>query len=191
VLAFAPACRIYLHLSARGRVFRDVSRVPECRIALVLGTRVEPDGKLSPYLRDRVDAAIALYRSGKVDKLLMSGDNRVSHYNEPRRMAQHAIAHGVPSRDVGMDFAGRRTWDSVYRARHIFRARRLVVVSQGFHLDRALFICRRLGVDAWGFAGKLGSSPRVEIRETLAAPTAVIDAFVRRPRPVMGERRGL
>lgn len=182
--------RLYLHIHARGRVHADPARLPHCRVALVLGAGVRPDGRLSTVLRDRVDAAVKLYKAGKADKLLMSGDNRVTHYNEPQRMRDYAVKHGVPAEDVAMDFAGRRTYDSVYRARHIFGQRRLIVVSQGWHLDRALYLCRHTGVEAWGLdADKPGHSRlRFRLRETLASLGALADVHLRSPRPVMGKR---
>jgi len=182
--------RLYIHHCARGRVFADVSRVPHRRVALVLGAGIKPDGRLSRLLEDRVQAAIKLYRVGAVEKLLMSGDNRVSHYNEPMRMRNYAIEHGVPRGDVAMDFAGRRTYDSVYRAKHIFGLDRLMVVSQRFHVERALFLCDHIGVKGIGFAADARGhrNPRAEIRELGACLGALIDVYLRSPRPVMGRR---
>jgi SanA protein len=167
-----------------------VNKAPHCRVALVLGARVKPDGRLSTLLEDRVKAAIKLYEAGAVEKLLMSGDNRVTHYNEPKRMCDYAVEHGVGREDVAMDFAGRRTYDSVYRAKRIFGLHRFIVVSQRFHVERALFICDHVGVKGLGFAADVKGhrSLKVEIRELGACVGALVDVYLRKPRPVMGSR---
>ena len=182
--------RLYIHQSARGRIYAMASRVPHCRVALVLGAGVKPDGRLSTQLEDRVKAGVKLYKAGVVEKLLMSGDNRVTHYNEPKRMCDYAIEHGVPSEDVAMDFAGRRTYDSIYRAKHIFGLKRFIIVSQRFHLDRALFLCDHVEVKGTGYAADVKGhrNLKVEIRELAASVTALIDVYLREPRPVMGAR---
>ena len=189
-LALVFGARLWLHVAAGRWVYGDVSKVPACRVALVLGAEVRPNGKPCVLLKDRLDAGIELYRAGKVSKLLMSGDNRTSHYNEPQRMRDYAVARGIPSEDVAMDFAGRRTYDSVYRARRIWGLRRFIVVSQGFHVDRAVFLARRLGIRAYGLrADKPGHcSPRALVRALPASFLAVLDAYVRHPRPIMGKR---
>lgn len=156
----------------------------------MLGAGIKPDGRLSPLLEDRVKAGVALYEAGVVEKLLMSGDNRFTHHNEPKRMCDYAIKLGVPSEDVAMDFAGRRTYDSVYRAKHIFGLTRFVIVSQRFHLDRAIFLCDHVGVKGWGFAADVRGrrSLRTELRELGASVAAISDVYLRQPSPVMGKR---
>jgi SanA protein len=98
------------------------------------------------------------------------------------------VAQGVPPEDVAMDFAGRRTYDSVYRARHIFGQNRLIMVTQGFHMDRALFLCDRLGVEAYGVPGRWSGKRSSRIREIPACVSAVIDTCILHPKPVMGRR---
>jgi len=190
VIGLPIFARLYVHLAARGRVFSEPSSVAHCRVALVLGAGIRPDGRLSVQLQDRVDAAIRLYKAGVVEKLLMSGDNRVTHYNEPERMRRYALRRGVSADDVAADFAGRRTYDSIYRAKHIFGLDRVLVVSQRFHLDRALFLCDHIGIKGTGFAADVKGhrNLRVEIREVGACVGALADVFLRKPRPVMGKR---
>ncbi|MEN6371420.1 MAG: ElyC/SanA/YdcF family protein [Armatimonadota bacterium] len=180
--------RVWVHSTARGRVYTDINKVPKCKVALVLGARVLKNGQLSGLLKDRVDTAIGLYKAGKAEKLLMSGDNRFSHYNEPKKMADYAISQGVPAADVVMDFAGRRTYDSVYRAKHIFGQGRMIIVTQRFHMDRALFICEKLGVEAYGVPGKWTGAFRSKVRELPAAFSAVTDAYILHPVPIMGKK---
>jgi SanA protein len=185
--------RIYVHCAAGAPIYEKVSDVPHTRVALVLGAWVRPNGTLSQVLADRVDAGIVLYKAGVVDKLLMSGDNRVSHYNEPRRMCEYAIKHGVPADHIAMDFAGRRTYDSMYRAKHIFGVSEMVVVTQRFHLDRSLFLCKHVGIPAVGFAAdvKGHENTRAETRELGACMGAIADVYLHRPRPVMGRKEPL
>lgn len=179
--------KAWVHNIAKSRIC-NIASTPHCKVALVLGTKVLPDGRLCPLLRDRVDTAIRLYKEGKVDKLLMSGDNRFSHYNEPKRMAEYAIGKGVPQEDVAMDFAGRRTYDSIYRAKHIFGQNRLIVVSQGFHLERALFLSNKLGVDAYGVPGRWPGNIKSRVREIPACMSAIADVYVLHPSPILGRK---
>jgi SanA protein len=174
------------------RVYERVEDVPQRPVALVLGAAVHPDGRLSAVLQDRVDAGIALYRAGKVERLLFSGDNRFDHYNEPQRMLEYALAQGLPAEVMVLDYAGRRTYDSCYRARAIFGVEQVVIVTQAFHQNRALFLCERLGLDAVGLA----SDRRVyrrdlmawwQTREVLALLLAWWDVSVSHPMPVMGD----
>lgn len=169
-----------------------VDDVPAARVALVLGARVFPDGRLSSMLRDRVDRAVALYKAGKVDKILMSGDNSSAEYNEPGAMMARAIALGVPAADVQPDYGGRRTYDSCYRARAIFGVEEVIIVTQQFHLPRAIFLCESLGINATGVVAdqRLYSQRAVawsELREVPATLLALIDAIRRVPPPVLGE----
>jgi len=181
------AARVYVHFYARDHVY-SVTDVPHCRVAMVLGSRVLPDGSLSVYLAGRVDRAIELYKAGKCEKLLMSGDNRFRNYNEPERMREYAIRKGVPAEDVGVDFAGRRTYDSVYRAQHIFGLQRLIIVTQAFHVDRAVFLANHLGLKAYGVASDNKANTRATFREFPACVSALADAYLLHPHPVMGEK---
>lgn len=169
-----------------------LEEAPSARVALVLGARVYPDGRLSPMLADRVDTAVALYKAGKVEKLLMSGDNSLEDYNEPGAMMAHAIRQGVPAEDIQPDYGGRRTYDSCYRARHIFQVEEAIIVTQEFHLPRALFLCKSLGITATGVvADRRQYHPRSlawsEARETPATFAALLDILRRSPPPVLGD----
>ena len=118
-------------------VITDLAAAPETPVALVFGAGIRADGRLSPMLADRMDTAIALYQAGKVRKLLVSGDNRFVDYDEPGRMYDYAVARGVPAADVVRDYAGRRTYDTCYRAKAIFGVERALLITQRFHLPRA------------------------------------------------------
>lgn len=119
---------------------------------LVLGCRVHEDGSPSLMLADRLEKGIELYESGASARLLMSGDHGRSEYDEVNTMKAFAVEQGVPSEAVFMDHAGFSTYDSIYRAKDVFQAEKIIVVSQEYHLSRALYIAERLGLDAYGVA---------------------------------------
>jgi len=165
---------------------------PSERVAIVFGAGLRRDGTPTPILRDRVETAADLYLNGRVEKLLMSGDNRFVEYNEPESMRQYALSLGVPDEAIVLDYAGRRTYDTCYRAKVIFGLRSALLVTQGFHLPRALFICNALGVKADGVEAKnrryWGSSLLIwNIREQLATLGAFLDVYVNNPMPVLGK----
>lgn len=164
---------------------------PEAPVALVLGAGLNRDGSPGVVLRDRVEMAASLYFSGKVDKLLMSGDNSSQFYNEPGAMRTYALSLGVPEEDIVLDYAGRRTYDSCYRARAIFGVDQLVVVTQAFHLPRALFLCNAFEIDATGVAADDANYNRRGYifwwtREILASTVAVWDVYISQPEPILG-----
>src|SRR5574341_579789 len=171
-----------------------VETVPYRRAAIVFGAEVRRDGRLSAMLADRVATAVDLYRAGKVEVILMTGDNSRADYNEPGAMRAFAIEMGVPAEAIVLDYAGRRTYDSCYRARVIFGLREAILVSQNFHLDRALTLCNALGVQSVGvwadYQRPSGYSRRSIayswLREYPAMVVAVID-LLRRPEPILGE----
>lgn len=175
-----------------GAAIFPVEEVRSARVAIVFGARVYGNGRLSGMLRDRVDTAIDLYKAGKVQKLLLSGDNQFADYNEPGAMMDYAIAQGVPAADIQPDYAGRRTYDTCYRARAIFQVNSAILVTQRFHLPRALFLCDQLGIEAVGVAAdRRVYDPRSvafsETREIPALAAALFDVIRRAPPPVLGE----
>jgi SanA protein len=170
-------------------VLVDVRNAAPRPVAIVFGAGIRPDGRLSPMLADRMDTAISLYRAGVVRKLLVSGDNRFVDYDEPGRMYDYAVSQGVPPEDVIRDYAGRRTYDTCYRAGYIFGVRDAILVTQRFHLPRAIFTCRSLGIDAVGFSADRRmyfSNPYYQFRDAFATLRAWLDVKVLRPLPVLG-----
>ncbi len=187
------ALRMAIHAQEAERVYSDLRQVPAAPVALVLGAGLWRDGSPTPVLYDRVATAVDLYRAGIVKKLLMSGDNRFVNYNEPAVMRSVAEKLGVPAQDIVLDYAGRRTYDSCYRAREIFGVERAVVVTQAFHLDRALFLCDKLGIQAVGATADRRPYPRRsymgwQLREVAATAAAWWDVNVAHPVPVLGEK---
>lgn len=177
-------------LAARGHVYVDVAQVPAQPVAIVYGAGIR-NGQPTAVLYDRVAAAVALYKAGVVRKLLMSGDNRFIDYNEPAVMRRTALQLGVPNEDIVLDLAGRSTYDTCYRARDIFGVTSAVLVTQGFHLDRAIVTCRALGIDAAGFVADqrnyLGMR-WLQLRELGATLNAFVELFITRPTPVLGDK---
>jgi SanA protein len=131
-------------------IYSATGAVPETQAAMVLGASVDPDGTLSPVLQERADEAIALYKAHKVLKILVSGDNAASNYDEVGPVRRYLLSAGIPPADIFLDHAGFDTYSSMYRARAIFDITSLTIVSQPFHLPRAVFIARHLGIDAYG-----------------------------------------
>jgi SanA protein len=165
--------------------------IPISKVALVFGAGLTRSGKPTPILIDRVTVAANLYFEGKVQKILMSGDNRFLYYKEPGAMQQYAIELGVPSEDIVMDYAGRRTYDTCYRAKSIFDIEDAILVTQTYHLPRALFTCSGLGIKVTGVSADLRryqTLPYIswQIRETIATFVALWDVGVFRPLPVLG-----
>ena len=164
---------------------------PSERVAIIFGAGLRRDGSPTAVLRDRVETGAQLYFSSKVEKLLMSGDNRVVDYNEPESMRQYAISLGVPEQDIVLDFAGTRTYDTCFRAKSIFGLESAILVTQKFHLPRALFLCNVLGIQAQGVeANNLNYSRRSltfwNIREQFATFTAFVDLYIDKPTPILG-----
>jgi vancomycin permeability regulator SanA len=141
--------RVITTLYAWNRIF-DAASSPTDRVAIVFGAGLKRDGSPAAVLRDRVETAARLYFSGKVEKLLMSGDNSVVQHNEPEAMRQYALSLGVPDEAIVLDYAGRRTYDTCYRAKAIFGVNSAILVTQKFHMPRALYLCNSLCIRAVG-----------------------------------------
>jgi SanA protein len=138
---------------ADGKLQTSITEIPieqPPRVAIVFGAGVRSDGSPKDALYDRIVTAVELYRSGRARKLLMSGDNPTHDYDEPTAMKQTAMQLGVPESDIVLDFAGRRTYDTCYRAKEIFEVRKAILVTQEFHQARALYLCNSLGVESVG-----------------------------------------
>ena len=149
----------------------DAANLEDVDCIIVLGCLVRDDGTLSGMLHDRLQRGIELYFNGTAKKLLMSGDHGQESYDEVNAMKQYAIENNVPSKDIFMDHAGFSTYESIYRAKEIFKADKIVIVTQEYHLYRALYIAEKLGIEAYGVASDLheysGQNAR-DTREVLA-----------------------
>ena len=167
-------------------IFSQLGDVPPMPCAIVFGA-----GIASPEVRDRVQTAVALYKEGKVKKLLMTGDNGHVNYNEPLAMRQEALELGVPAADVVCDYAGFRTYDSLYRARDIFKVEKAVLVTQRYHLPRAMYLARRLGLTVVGIGAGRDSYGSIQtwydLREIGAAQAAWLDTTLGRKPKYLGK----
>ncbi len=183
--------KLIVLLYAAPRTF-TADAVPAARVAIVFGAGLLRDGSAGPVLRDRVETAVTLYQQGKVNKLLMSGDNRFIEYNEPEAMRQYALDLGIPDQDIVLDYAGRRTYDTCYRANAIFQVDSAILVTQGFHLPRALFLCNWFGIESTGVEANNTYFRKISrlywhTRELFATTQSVLDVVVTKPLPVLGD----
>lgn len=175
VLALLPVTWMFV---ATGDRLRDVSDAPRTDVAVVFGAGLwgeEP----SPYLAHRLDAAAELYRAGRVRVVLVTGDNSRKNYDEPDAMRTYPTRHGVPDRRIVSDYAGFDTWDSCVRAKKIFRVDRAVLISQGFHIRRAVALCEAAGVQSYGVGVEAKHDATWYyggVREIFAAGKAAVDA---------------
>ncbi len=188
----AVACASVVGLvkhQANQYAYRNTEQVPNCYTAIVFGAGIR-NGKPSKYLKDRLDAGIRLYETGKVQRLLLSGDNGSRSYDELKVMRDYCLANGVKSDDLFLDFAGFDTYSTLYRAREVFKVDRAVLVSQNYHLDRAIYIGRSLGLDSYGYVADNGHYPghrRNKLREMLATVNAFIEVNTGRTPKFLGE----
>lgn len=180
------AVPLYIHQSAEPYMFESISQVPSSTVAIVLGASVVR-GEPSPVLRERALAALELYRAGKVQKILVSGDDSVAGFDEVSPVRRLLVEEGVPAEDIFLDHAGFDTYSSMYRARDIFVVRDATIVTQGFHLPRAVFLARRLGLEARGLtADEQGGTAYNYVREVGASLKAVFEVSVSRVPKYLG-----
>lgn len=172
--------------SAAEHIVAAPAEAPQAQVAIVLGAKVYDDGTPAPMLTDRLETGIALYKLGKVDKLLLSGDHGQTDYDEVNTMLDYVLVRGIPDEDVFTDHAGFSTYDTMYRARDVFKVTKAVVVTQGFHLARAVYTARTLGLEATGVAADIqpyANERRFAMRDWLARVKAVIQLHITHPRP--------
>lgn len=186
-----------IRIASSGRLYdkTTIEQVPDARAAVVLGcVRILKDGSRNRFYGYRIRAAAELYKAGKVKAVIVSGDNHVKGYDEPSDMKEDLVAAGIPAEKVVCDYAGFRTLDSVVRAKEVFGAERFIVVSQPFHVRRALFLAWGFGCDAYGYAAEdvRGiNSIMTLLREQLAKVAALMDVVIRRQPKFLGAREEL
>jgi SanA protein len=189
-------CNIWVVKSTEKEVYFDLDKLPNHRIALVLGTSHRTmSGTANPFFEKRIEMAAKLYSLGKIDHFILSGDNRTIYYNEPITMRKALIKKGVPASAITLDFAGFRTLDSVVRSKEIFGQDKITIITQPFHSYRALFISHYYKIDAVAMvAGEpdYDYSVKVRIREYFARTKAVLDLYIFKTEPkFMGEKEEL
>ena len=185
----ALGLNVYVNLVTSSRRYTNISKVPQKPVAIVLGAGILSDGTPTPMLADRVSAAAELYKQGRVQKLLMSGDNSSEDYDEVTAMQDYAMELGVSPEDITLDHAGFSTYESCYRASYVFGIQQAVLVTQKFHLSRAVYLCNHLNVNATGLG-----TPDWEIypfrnvmfyslREKFSTLKALWEIHITRPQP--------
>ena len=186
ILLVIVACNCWLLSANHPRIFSAGTDVPVRAVALVLGTSPRVGRWANPFFEGRMDAAAQLWRGGKVRHLLVSGDNSRPDYDEPTAMRDALIARGVPTRSITLDYAGFRTLDSLVRAREVFGLREAIIVTDGWHQPRAIFLAAAAGLDALGVSSAelpWSMSGKTRIREWLSRVKAVADVCVLRTKP--------
>jgi SanA protein len=178
-------------------LFGDGGKLKHAQVALVLGAGLDPDGSPSSMLRDRIDVAADLYEDGRVDKILVSGDHGTIEYDEVNTMRKSLLARGVPDSKIYTDHAGFDTWDSMVRAKKVFKVDSAIVVTQGFHLPRAVWLAKRAGLrvggvsataGGYGRQGKIGSAREVlaRVKAVEQVVTGADPKFLGKPVPIDG-----
>ena len=180
------AINLVMIAAARGHIVAKAADAPTAEVAIVLGAKVDVNGQPSPILADRLETAVRLYQQGKVKKLLMSGDHGTATYDEVNAMLKYAIGRGVPAKDVFTDHAGFDTYATMYRARDVFEVTDALVVTQRFHLARAVYTARKLGIKATGVPADLqqyGGEWHFAVRDWIARVKAFFQLQVTHPKP--------
>lgn len=178
---------LWIVRSTKNSVFSDINKIPHHRIALVLGTSHKTSkGDPNPFFEKRIETAAALYKKGKIDHLILSGDNRTIYYNEPMAMLKALLKKDVPASAITLDYAGLRTLDSIVRCKEIFGQNKFIIITQPFHSYRALFISRYHHINAIAMVAEepdFEYSFKVRIREYLARTKAVLDLYILKTPP--------
>jgi SanA protein len=173
-------------------IFSDTSGLPKCKTAVLLGTsKFLSRGIPNDFFYNRIDAAATLIKSGKVSYIIISGDNSKAYYNEPVDMKKELIKRGVPDSLIILDYAGLRTFDSMIRAREIFGQSKFIVVSQQFHNERAVYIARHYGMEAFGYNAKdvdAYKGFKTKVRELFARAKVFIDIATGKKPKFLGEK---
>ncbi|WP_255298503.1 SanA/YdcF family protein [Brevibacillus dissolubilis] len=192
VLTTAAALGVDAQVRSTGAAYMmSPEEVPEADAILVLGAKVYSDGRLSAIVKDRVDVAMELYTKDKADKLLVSGDHGRKEYDEVNAMRSYMEEHGIDGKDIFMDHAGFSTYESMYRAKEIFKVKKVIIVTQEYHLMRSLYVARQLGLEAYGVASDRQlyyGMKRNQLREIAARCKDYLFVHVFKPQPTyLGE----
>ena len=181
----------YVKASTKNRIIsiKEAKKLKDVDAIIVLGAGVWGDSP-SPLLRDRLITGIEVYEKGISNKIIMSGDHGRKNYDEVNIMKEYAIDEGVPSEDIFMDHAGFSTYDSIYRAKYIFKAKKIIIVTQKYHLYRALYIAKQLGIEAYGIKAvprRYAGDDKRELREILARDKDFFKCIIKPKSTYLGE----
>lgn len=178
-----------IHIYAKGYTFSNISHIPKNKVGLLLGTsRYLKSGGVNPFFQYRIEAAVQLFCKGKIDYILVSGDNAQVSYNEPREFRRELVRQGIPEEKIILDFAGFRTLDSVIRSKEVFGQEQITIISQHFHNERAIYLAQKNGIDAIGFDAKDPlNRHNVYWREYFAKTKAYFDVLVNKQPKYLGD----
>lgn len=173
------ACNFAIEMASKGKTYDNIEEIPKNKVGMVLGTSNRLIGGTSnPYYTNRINATIVLFKAGKIDYVLVSGDNGTPYYNEPINFKKDLIKGGIPENRIFLDYAGFRTLDSVVRAKLVFGLEHVTIISQNFHNKRAIYLAEKKGLKAIGFNAKnlpIKQGLKVEVREYFARVKVFID----------------
>ena len=192
IILLIASANYAIEKNAKGKLYAKVSNIPKNKVGLVLGTtKYLQNGNVNLYFRYRVNAAVQLYKEGKISYILISGDNSRDTYDEPTDFKNELIKRGVPERRIFLDYAGFRTLDSVVRAKEIFGQTKITIISQQFHNERAIYLAEVNGIEAIGFnakdvTGRYGL--KVKLREYLARVKVFVDILFRVKPKFLGKK---
>lgn len=182
----------WISSSTREKIYTDIENIPANDVGLVLGANKNAWGGINLYFANRIDAAVSLFRAGKIKHIIASGDNHIKEYDEPTDMRDALMEKGIPDSCITLDYAGFRTLDSMVRCKEVFGQKKVTVISQQFHNERAVFIARYYDMDAIAFNAKdvpSRYSLKTRIREYFARLKAVLDLYILKTDPkFLGER---
>jgi SanA protein len=170
-------------------IYKDIAKVPKAQTVMILGASVYRNKIMSDMLRDRADTAIKIYQAGKAENILVSGDGKAKNYNEVEVVKNYLLEQGIPKEKLLLDYSGLDTYDSLYRARDVFGVKNIIISTQNFHLPRAVFIAKNLGMQAYGITADRHRYKNMELnigRELLATVKAYFDVFYNAKPEVLG-----
>lgn len=184
-------CNYIITSTTEDKIFSDIRAIPKNRVGIILGTASRTtDGSSNPYYTNRIEATVALFKAGKIEFILVSGDNETIYYNEPETIKKDLVKAGIPEKAIFLDYAGFRTLDSMVRAKFIFGLDKVTVISQKFHNERAIYIAEQKGLQAIGYNAKDLSTTqgfKVQIREYFARVKVFIDVILNTQPKFFGE----
>jgi len=189
LIIFILTTNIVIYFGTRAYIYNEAMSAPSAPVVLIPGAAIFSDGSLSSILIDRVNIALKLYEAKKVSKILVSGDNSTDSHNEVNPVRLYLMGKGVPDQDIFLDYAGFDTYSTMYRARDIFGVSSILITTQAFHLPRAVFIARQLGIEAYGVNADVSHILfRNYLREVIANEKAVLNLIFHRKPKYLGEK---
>lgn len=191
-VVFIISSNLLIENAAKNKTFFEASEITKNKVGLVLGTaKMTSNGKINLYFEYRIEATVELFKKGKIDFVLVSGDNGTKSYNEPREFRDELVKRGIPLNKIFLDYAGFRTLDSVVRAKEIFGQETITIISQKFHNERAIYLATHYDINAIGFNAKNPEGSygiKTQVREYFARTKAFVDIIIGVDPKFLGEK---